>query len=289
MTDDIEIKDGFAIGPWREQLNLWTNLKTSIHDDKTAKKVGMRGGTIPGTMHLNLFPPLFLKLFGKDWFETGSLSLYYLYATMHKEKVRAVIGLPPENSKNALVETRVEMEDGKLAAKGTVSIGNPSETSYLRSLELKNSKAGETRILAGLKAGDELKSRVVTIKQSDLSLKSIVEPMDFYSGNSPWGGSILPPSYMYLIMTLSFTQLDGKKLQGVPFYGATELENINGPIKTDIPYKITGKLVSVGVSRKTEYFWEDTEIREKDSDKLIARMRHMNRFMKAGSSLYKDA
>ena len=289
MTYDIEIKDGFAIGPWREQLNLWTNLKTSIHDDATAQKVGMRGGTIPGTMHLNLFPPLFLKIFGKEWFETGSLSLYYLFATLHKEKVRAVIALPPENSKNAQVEARVEMEDGKLTAKGTVSIGNPGETSYLRSLELKNSKPGETRILAGMKAGDELRPRVVTMKQSELSLKSIVEPMDFYTGNSPWGESILPPSYMYLIMTLSFTQLDGKKLQGVPFYGATELENISGPIKADIPYKITGKLASVGVSRKTEYFWEDTELRENDSNKLIARMRHMNRFMKAGSPLYKDA
>ena len=53
LLDEIEIKDGKMYGGWRAPENLYRALKTSIHDDDVAKKVGMRGGTIPGTIHLS--------------------------------------------------------------------------------------------------------------------------------------------------------------------------------------------------------------------------------------------
>jgi hypothetical protein len=45
----------------------------SIHDDVTAQRLGMRGGAVVGIVHLDLFPPLLLKVFGQHWFEQGSL------------------------------------------------------------------------------------------------------------------------------------------------------------------------------------------------------------------------
>jgi hypothetical protein len=44
----------------------------------------------------------------------------------------------------------------------------------------------------------------------------------------------------------------------------------------------------VGASRKTEYFWVDATLEEKETGKKVASMRHMNRFMKAGSPLYES-
>ena len=49
----------------------------------------MRGGTIQGTIQLSMFAPLVQKLFGDRWFEQGTLSMYYTFATVDKEEVRA--------------------------------------------------------------------------------------------------------------------------------------------------------------------------------------------------------
>ena len=65
MSDDITVKEGCVYGGWREPINIWSELPGSIHADGVAQKVGLRGGTIPGTIHLNLFPPLLMKAFGQ--------------------------------------------------------------------------------------------------------------------------------------------------------------------------------------------------------------------------------
>ncbi|MCJ7541060.1 MAG: hypothetical protein MUO88_15515, partial [Desulfobacterales bacterium] len=75
---------------------------------------------------------------------------------------------------------------------------------------------------------------------------------------------------------------------GVPFYGANELRYVNGPVMVNTPYKVKNKIMAAGVTSKTEYFWFDAQMFEQDSDKVIAEMRHMTRFMKAGSPLYPE-
>jgi hypothetical protein len=288
MSDDITIKDGFVFGGWREPKNLWRKLKTSIHDDSTAQKVGMRGGTIPGTIHLSLFPPIMLEVFGNQWFETGSLSLYYTFATTDREKVRAVIAQPPEGSSDIQVDARVEMPDGKIVAKGTVSVGKPKETPYLQSLELKSSNPEELRILSDFKTGYEFKPRELLITQDEVNkeLPAITDPLEYYKGDSPWGCGILSPTAMNRVMALGAELTATRTLNAVAFYGATEIQNINGPVKVGIPYNVTGELICVGASPKTEYFWYDSILTEKQSGNIIAKMRHMNRFMKVSSPLY---
>lgn len=289
MTD-ISIKDGFIYGGWRAPENLWRNLKTSIHDDATAKKVGMRGGTIPGTIHLSLFAPLMLEIFGDRWFEKGSLSMYYTFATTDKEEVRAVVKIPPEGADDFQVEARVEMPSGKVIATGTVAVGEPKELSYLQALELKSSNPEDLRILKGMKVGDDFISREVLINQEDANkgLKTITDHLDYYMGKSPWGNSILSPTAIFGTMSLNSETLDIARNQAVPFYGATEIRNINGPVMVDIPYEASGKVACAGASRKTEYYWIDAILKEKESGKMIASMRHMTRYMKAGSPLYSE-
>ncbi|MFW9772698.1 MAG: hypothetical protein ACFFEO_11135 [Candidatus Thorarchaeota archaeon] len=288
--DDITIKEGWMYGGWRAPENLWRGLTTSIHDDGVAKKVGMRGGTIPGTIHLSLFPPLLLKMFGNKWFEKGSLSLYYTFATIDREEVRAVIRIPPEGVEDVQVEARAEMRDGKVIATGTVALGEPKEASYLQGLDLKSSPPEELRILNGIKVGDEVPSRevLVTQEQADKGLAAITDHLDYYKGKSPWGNSILSPTAMFSMMSLGYNQLNVDTSKSVPFYGATEVKNISGPAKVGIPYLTSGKVVCAGVSSKTEYYWIDAILEEKETGKKVASMRHLNRFMKAGSPLYEN-
>jgi len=287
MSDDIEVKDGYMYGGWRRAVNAASGAKGSIHDDGTAQKLGMRGGAVVGIVHLNLFPPLLCEVFGQRWFERGSLSIYYTYALVDGEQVRGVTGIPAEGAKDVQVEAWAETPDGHTVGRGTASVGEPEEFSYLQTTELKNAEPGELRILAGLKAGDELTSRDVLVTQETVNraLETITDPLDWYRGDSPWGGAIVPPSAMYGAL-----QVDPKEApEAVGFFGATELRNINGPIKVGVPYRVSGKLVCVGASSKTEYYWFDSCLEEKDSGKRVAEMRHMTRFMKASSPLYQES
>ena len=268
-------------------MNAAIHMTDSIHDDAMAQKLGMRGGAVVGIVHLNLFPPLFLKTFGQRWFECGSLSIYYTYALLDGEEVRGVIGIPPEGAKDVQVEAWAEDPDGHTVGKGTASVGDPKEISYLETLELENARPEELRILAGLKAGDELPSKDVTVTQEtvDNALKTITDTLDWYKGDSPWGGAIAPPSVAYGAMSVS----PGQRIEAVGFFGGTEIRNVNGPVKVGMPYSAGGTIVCVGASPKTEYYWTDTYLEEKDSGKRVAEMRHMYRFMKASSPLYQES
>jgi len=287
MSEDITIKEGHMYGGWRRAVNAALHSEGSIHEDAMAQKLGMRGGAVVGIVHLNLFPPLFLKTFGQCWFERGSLSIFYTYALLDGEQVRGVMALPPEGATDVQVEAWAESPDGHTVGKGTASMGEPGEVSYLQSLELESAEPEELRILAGLKAGDELPSRDVLVTQEtvDNALGTITDTLDWYKGDSPWGGAIVPPSVMYGALQVAPAETP----EAVGFFGATELRNINGPMKVGVPYRASGKLVCVGASPKTEFYWFDSCLEEKDSGKRVAEMRHMTRLMKASSPLYQDS
>jgi len=69
----------------------------------------MRGGTIPGTVHMAHFRPLIERLWGPSWYRTGSLSLYYTYASTHREDVRAVVRDPADAGGDSQLECWVEI------------------------------------------------------------------------------------------------------------------------------------------------------------------------------------
>jgi hypothetical protein len=224
--------------------------------------------------------------------------MYYTYATIDKEEVRAFIELPegitedslPVNANDAQYKAWGEMRGGQQIMMGTVSIGAPKEPSYLQSLELKNSPPEELRILEGMKVGDEYGPEEVIITQ-DAAIKGlpgITDRLEYYKEGSPWGNSILSPTATFGAMTMGTTSYNKTWDKGVPFFGATEVKYINGPIFVEVPYIAKGKIASAGVSRKTEYWWIDATLEDKETGKIVASMRHMNRYMKAGSPVYKD-
>src|SRR5258707_15780548 len=91
----MTIVDGYLRGPVRTPVNAAANQKGSIHDDAPAQKLGFRGGTVAGSIHMDQFPPVLLDAFGRAWFETGSLSLNFRNATTGGEAVVAFAAEPP--------------------------------------------------------------------------------------------------------------------------------------------------------------------------------------------------
>lgn len=58
ITNEILVEDGKLYSDWQQPINRWADQPGSIHNDAVATKIGMRGGTIPGTVHLNHFVPI---------------------------------------------------------------------------------------------------------------------------------------------------------------------------------------------------------------------------------------
>lgn len=286
MSSDITINEGFMYGGWRRPVNAARGASGSIHDDSTAQRLGMRGGTVAGSVHLELFPPLLLEAFGQRWYERGSLSIQFLYATRDREEVRAVISVPPQGEKDVQVEAWLETPDDQKVGEGTASVGDPEVLSALHARRLDAHEAEEPRMLAGLKAGDELPSRDVMITQEEVDrrLEIITDPLDWYRGDSPWGGAIATPANMVRALTLALPS----RPQAVGLFGAIELRNVNGPVKVGEPYRASGKIAYVGTSPRTEYYWYDSGLDDKDG-KRIAEMRMMLRFMKGSSPLYQES
>ena len=106
MADELMNQEGNVFGEWRKAVNAAASMVHSIHDDSVGKKVGMRGGVVAGTMHLDLFPPVLLKTFGQKSFEQGAISLFFTYALLDGEEVRVIMQPPPESETDVIVETR---------------------------------------------------------------------------------------------------------------------------------------------------------------------------------------
>lgn len=289
MADKFEIKDGQLYGPWRAVVNAAAAIIGSIHDDNVAQKMGIRGGAVTGTNHLDVFIPVLLEAFGQRWFEQGSMSIFYTFMTTDREEVRAVVGVPPKEAKDAQVEARLEMRDGKIVGQGTVAVGTPNEPSYIRAIEMKTN-GEEPRVMAGIKAGHKMGPYDVRItrEQVDKRLAVTTDPIDWYKGSSPWGNSVLPPQTMHDALQLIYREgalPERSDKKAVGFYGATEIRNVNGPIMVDVPYKVYGNVVFVGVTAKTEFYWYDSFLDDQNG-KRIAEMRKMIRVMKSTSELW---
>ncbi len=244
-----------------------------------------------GSIHLELFPPLLLKAFGKRWFERGTISMYFLNATTDREAVRAFLKEPPLVTTDAQVEIWIERDDGMRVAEGTASVGSPAEPTALLRRPLDRFDPGQLRILGGLKGGDRFEECDAFLTKDAMTerMNVITEPLEWYTKPSPWGGAIATPATMVqLLYSQSIATLRGKLGQAVGLYGAIELRNINGPVLVEHPYRVSGSIVALGQSPKTEYMWFEPALNEV-SGKRIAEMRMLLRFMKASSPLYRDA
>jgi len=144
-------------GDWRRPINHRQEVKNSMHTDAAARKLGLRGGTVPGSTHLDHFRPILTDLFGERWYRSSCISMFYSYATVDREEVRAVARAPRSivAGDPVSIAAWVETRDGKVVCKGTLSVGQLAATPYIRSLPLESAVPGSGRILSRMRVGDE--------------------------------------------------------------------------------------------------------------------------------------
>ena len=293
-----EVEPGVLAGPPRNVINPDHEAgEGSIHDDATAQKVGFRGGTVAGSYHLNLFPPLALEAFGPRWFERGSLSIYFRNATIDREPVRAYVR-KPKGLADEQVDAWALREDGLLVLEGTLAVGAPGEPPALQRIDLDAIDGAGLRILAGIRKGDLIPEQGLMVSSDyfDSRLATAAEVLPWNlpepagsSGlaRSPWGeGRVLTPQGMENLLYRPAVESIRKRVnKSVGLFGAIELRAVNGPAFADTPYVVYGKVLAVGQSPQTEFFWYETYA-DDTAGRRVCEMRMLLRFMKASSPLY---
>jgi hypothetical protein len=287
-TEIVE-KNGILIGPYRAPRNLGNNVAGSIHDDKTAQALGFRGGTVAGSIHMEQMPPLLLRAFGERWFERGTLSCYFRNATTDGERVRGLVRLP--SAPDALTDVWMEREDGMAVFEGTASASLPGDETMVRKRLAGAPPPQDVRILAHLQAGQELKPVTARLEMAALErrLSVITEPLDWYTGPSPWGGPIAHPGAVVRLMRACEQSVRRQISNSVGLFGAIEVAHLNGPVFIERDYEVGGSIIAIGETPKSEYYAYEAVAREPGSGREVASMVMMLRFMKASSPSWAEA
>jgi hypothetical protein len=278
--------EGILEGPFRRPINPTQDVDGSIHNDATAQELGFRGGTIAASIHMEQFPPVLLRALGERWLERGSLSLYFLHATTHREPVRCLARLPDPDESDPQVEVWMETEEGTRVCEGTASAGAPGEPSALRHRLARLRAPGETRILANLKPGAAMHERPARVSREEqrARVERITEPLDCYVDER---GAVATATAAVQALRRAEAGLEGlRDARAVGLFGAIELEQLAGPVRVEHDYVASGEVLAVGETPKTEYFWYESALAEPDSGERVARMIMMLRFMKGSSPLW---
>ncbi|MGH2587178.1 MAG: hypothetical protein ACRDJE_19870, partial [Dehalococcoidia bacterium] len=285
----LTAQDGVLAGPYREPHNQYQQSAGSIHNDDVARPLGFRGGTVAGIIHHEQFAPLLLRAFGRRWFEHGSLSLYYRNASTHSEKVKASLQLPAVDATDTQVDVWMDHENGLRVLEGTASVGASPDATGLRRRFENRPAPGDVRILRHLPIGSLMPEVPVRVSREAQEGRRpvITEPLEWYWGDSPWGGPICTPVTMFRLLNPAFT-LRETITDVVGLYGGIEIRVVDGPLFVERDYVAQGRLLEAGSTPKSEYLWWEAQLRDGDSTKVVAEMLMMSRFMKGSSPLYAE-
>lgn len=269
------VEAGARTGPLRIPRNTYQGSQSSIHNDTTASKLGFKGGTVAGSIHMDQFVPLLLDLYGETWLEAGTLSLMFKQATVDGEPVRA--SLAPDGARAAL---SMHNEAGDLICEGTASLG-PDPRSELALRMAAQTAPDEIRILAALKPGDEVRDIPLEAPREALEtrLSTITEPLAVYETG------VLPPSMVVHLAHGARQAVVASAGKSVGLFGALETDVLKGPLMAGVPYVGRTKIHALADSPRTEAVWYDVFIADKGGEDL-ARVRFFLRFMKGSSPLW---
>jgi hypothetical protein len=275
--------------------NLSIDAKGSIHDDETARQLGFRGGTVAGDIHLEQFGGILLSAFGQQWFETGSLSMYFMHATSDAEPVEATLDTGDLSSpiSNAQVTAHMHTPDGITVAEGTASVGSTNSPTALNARDRRFVDASQLKMLRHATSGRPLETLTRQAQGANQRLRHsrniMTAPLDWYVGDSPWGGPICSPLTTCQLLVSGMTKsIEEECGEFVGLYGAIEICHHRGPLMLDTDYTVTGRVLGVSDTPKTEVLWYTTEARrsnEPDSSP-IASLTMMTRLLKNSSPLY---
>lgn len=274
----IATVDGdWLTGPWRSPKNIAAQAAGTIHDDATARALGLRGGTVAGSIHMEQCVPVALARLGVDWHARGGLSLYFRNATQDGEPVRVRIG----RGDGVCAPVEIRASDDVLVAEGTASLGKDDQSALRQRLRAVRPPT-ELRIMRDVRVGNSATRRGVAIGDARLAahLPIMTEPQGIYRDERA-----LPINLAIDLLRAAEADIAPLPDGVVGLYGAIELQMYSGPLRADTPYNVTGVVLALSDTPQTEAIWHAATAHSADGA-LVAEMLMMSRVMKASSPLW---
>lgn len=270
-------------GPFRAPHNGFQAAPGSIHNDEVASKLGFKGGTVPGSVHMDQFAPMLLALYGEAWFATGNLSLHFAQATVDKEEVQAVVH-PGEPRARLQMFNRA----GQQVCVGTASAEACDSGSEVarRMAEQTAADPATLRVYADLRVGDTTADIPMKVSREsyDTSLGRITERLAIYDQQG-----VLSPAHIIRLAHMSRPFVLAKSKQPyVGLFGALEVRQLAGPVLADRDYVGRTTMRKITESPRTENVWYDVDIADPQTGKDVASVTFMIRAMKASSPLWAE-
>jgi hypothetical protein len=267
-------------GGFRSPRNMHAEAAGSIHNDAVASKLGFKGGTVPGSIHMDQFAPLLVQVFGETWFEKGNLSLYFTQATVDNEAVRCALAADAGRARLSMFN-----EAGDLICEGTASLSIPDEESELARRMRMQEPVGEgrLRILGDVRVGDEHRDLAVRISREGLErgLETITEELTCYRADN-----VLPASQIVHLAHMTRPKVMEKQKPAVGLFGALEVRELGGPLKAETDYLARTRILKLTESPRTENAWYDVTFQDAATGGDVGAVLYCLRFMKGSSPLW---
>lgn len=268
-------------GEFRAPHNGFQQAPGSIHNDEVASKLGFKGGTVPGSVHMDQFVPLLLDVYGPQWFERGTISLHFTQATVDREAVQAAVQPGPER---ALL--RMFNEAGAQVCVGDASVGDRDQGSEVarRMAEQAQVDHAALKIFADIRVGDTTSDIPMKVSREDYnrSLDRITERLPIYDEKG-----VLSPAHIIRLAHMSrpFVLAKGRQPY-VGLFGALEVRQLKGPVLADRDYVGRTTMLKITESPRTENVWYVVDIADAATGEDVASVTFQIRGMKASSPLY---
>ena len=239
----------------------------SIHDDKMAEDLGFSGAPIEGPTHFSQFVPLLHKVFGNDWFAKGCISVHYQNMVVEGEEVQAIIEKAHDPS--GIVAISAQKRDGTPVLTGTASLGPDYGETELDKRMIKLQTSSQLVILSDLKVGQKGAGNPERVRMdmdqhmgdmypfsNKQKLEKITETHEFYEGETPWGGPVIPLE-MISVLTNYTSSLSGFRTRGpaIGLFASQQVKMIDGPLMIGKDYLLEREIIALSESRRTESNW----------------------------------
>ena len=269
------------VGPYRAPHNGFQQATASIHNDEVASKLGFKGGTVPGSVHMDQFVPLLVELYGAAWFETGDISLHFTQATVDREEVQAIVQPGADRAALRMVNrTGQQICVGSASAKGS---DGGSEIAR-RMAEQAPAEPGRLRIYADLSPGETTADIPMRVSKADYEagLGRITERLPIYDEKGA-----LSPAFAVRLAHMSRPFVLAKaRTPYVGLFGGLEVRQFRGPLLADRDYVGRTTMRKLTESPRTENAWYDVDIADAETGQDVAAVTFMIRAMKASSPLW---
>jgi hypothetical protein len=242
----------------------------SIHDESMATGLGLSGAPIEGPTHFSQFDPLLAQLWGREWFERGTISAHFQTMCVEGDEVRA--GVLHGGGTGAHAQISAEKSDGTPVLTGTALLGEGEDTEVRRRLE-RARPLEDPVILDQLHVGQRgaAEERVRMDHDTHMGnmypfslaqkLEHITEYSPWYRDGSPWGPPIIPFE-MVSVLTMSTSPQAGfaRREPSVGLFIDLEVRMLHGPLLVGEEYRLEREILAMSESRRTESFWTRTTV-----------------------------